>query len=166
MTEDKQERFTEDWKEIFNSIEDPIFIVDNGNTIRNANRAFIALIAKKREDVIGKKCYELLHKLSHFWPGCPFEETKIDKKTHTEEVNDPNIGISLLVTTSPLFNEAGQVIGAIHAAKDITGTKHTEDQLRKKIRDLEIFYKAAIDREIRIKELKRRVSQLEGKGKN
>jgi len=166
MVENKQEEFVEDLSVVFNAIEDPIFIIDNNNIIREANKAFVVLIEKKREDIIGKKCHEVLHKSNHPWPGCPFEETKIDKKTHTEEVNDSSVGIPLLVTTSPIFNKAGQMVGVVHAAKDITEIKHTEDQLRKKIRDLEIFYKAAIDREMRIKELKKRVAELEGKDKN
>ena len=165
MTEDKREESLEDWEAIFDSITDPIFIIDNSNIIRKANIVFVEIIGKKKEDVIGKKCHELMHKLSHPWPGCPFEDTKIDKKAHTEEVNDPNTGKPLLVTTSPLFNKAGQMVGVVHAVKDITEIKHTEDQLRKKIRDLEIFYKAAIDREMKIKELKKRVAQLEGRDK-
>ena len=166
MVEDKREEPLENWDAIFDSIKDPVFIIDNSSTIRKANRVFVELIGKKKEDVVGKKCYELLHKLNHPWPECPFEETKIDNKAHAKEVNDPNIGIPLLVTTSPIFDKAGQVVGVVHAAKDITEIKHTEDQLRKKIRDLEIFYKAAIDREMRIKELKKRVAEFEGKDKN
>jgi len=166
MVENKQEKFEEDLSAIFNATEDPIFILDNDNIIRKANKAFIVLIGKKEEDIIGKKCHEILHKSNHPWAGCPFEETKIDKKTHIEEVSDPSIGIPLLVTTSPIFDKAGQMVGAVHAAKDITEIKHTEGQLRKKIRDLEIFYKAAVDREMRIKELKKRVAELEGKDKN
>jgi len=42
---------------------------------------------------------------------------------------------------------------------DITERVSSEKRLIKKLRDLEIFYKAAINREMRIKELKKKVAE-------
>ena len=47
--------------------------------------------------------------------------------------------------------------------RDITERILSEKQLAKKLRDLEIFYKAAVDREMKIKELKKKVMELEAK---
>jgi PAS domain S-box-containing protein len=165
LEKDKNISATE-WGNIFNSISDLIFIMDTDNTIVKANRAFLELMKSTPGDIIGKKCYELLHKLNAPWPDCPMEKSKRDLKSHTEEVDDPNIGIPLLVTTSPIFNAAGELTGISHIAKDISKTKHGEDEFKKKLHDLEVFHKAAIGRELRIIELKNKVKELENKLKD
>jgi len=108
------------WKEVFNALTDAAFIQDTDFTIVEANKAFIDMLKKRPEEIIGKKCYELLHGSDKLWPSCPFEKTKEDALAHSEEVDDPNIGIPLLVTTSPLFDDSGNLIGSLHIAKDIS----------------------------------------------
>lgn len=45
--------------------------------------------------------------------------------------------------------------------RDVSDLKRREEELKKKIRDLEIFHKAAINREMKIIELKKRIKALE-----
>lgn len=47
--------------------------------------------------------------------------------------------------------------------RDITHRKMIEEELKKKMRDLEIFNKAAVGRELKMKELKARIKELEEK---
>lgn len=150
-----------EWGRIFDAIPDLIFVMDTKNTIIRANKAFCNLLRMKPEEVLGRKCYELLHKLNKPWPGCPAEEVKIDRNTHVAEVDDPNAGIALLVTTSPLFDDNGDVAGMVHVAKDISGLKNTEKELKKKVESLECFQKITVDRELKMKELKARIIELE-----
>jgi len=114
------EKANRELNNVFNSMEDIIFVIDKDNVITRVNNACASFFKTEPQDIIGKKCHELVHGLGKPWPGCPFEKTKQDKKTHTEEVNDPNIGLTLLVTVSPIFNEKGEMSGAVHAAKNIT----------------------------------------------
>ena len=51
------------------------------------------------------------------------------KQSVTKEINDPNLGIPLLVTTSPILDEEGEVAQVIHIAKDITIFKQAEMEL-------------------------------------
>jgi PAS domain S-box-containing protein len=121
----------ENWDRTFNAIADLIFIQDKDNTIIKVNQAFADVFKARPEDLEGQKCYQLLHKLSKPWPDCPMEKTKQDKKAHTEEVNDPNIGVPLLVTTSPIFDDKGELIGSVHIAKIITEQKKAEQEMRR-----------------------------------
>ena len=50
------------------------------------------------------------------------------------------------------------LVGIFH---DTTERKRAEDEMKKKMNELEIFYKSAMDREDRILELKKRVEELE-----
>ena len=119
-----------EWNRTFDAISDPVFVQDKDNNIVKVNKACADLLHARPQDLIGKKCYLLLHQLDHPWPGCPYDETKLDKLPHTEEVNDPKIGLSLLVTTSPILDDKGELIGAVHIAKDITAAKKIEQELR------------------------------------
>ena len=116
--------------DVFNAAGDLVFVINKDNVVTMANNACASFFKTESKNIVGKKCHDLVHKLGKPWPGCPFEKTKEDKRTHTEEVNDPNIGLTLLVTTSPIFSDNGEMIGAVHAAKNITEYKKQEEALR------------------------------------
>jgi PAS domain S-box-containing protein len=162
-SEERIKELAEEWQKTFDSISDLIFMQNTDHTILRVNKAFAAAIKMKPEDIMGKKCYELLHKSNSPWPDCPFERTKKDKAAHVQEVDDANIGMPLLVTTSPVFNDRGELTGSVHVAKDITLIKDKEKELARKMRDLEIFNKAAVGRELKMEELKARIRELEAK---
>ena len=81
--------------------------------------------------MIGKHCYEVVHGTNEPWPNCPAEKTLETRQTVTVEINDPNIGLPLLVTTSPILDERGELVQCVHVAKDITELKKAEEALRK-----------------------------------
>ena len=164
--EEKIKSSEQEWLGTFDAISDLVFIQDTNYTILKVNKAFAAAIKLKPEEVIGRKCYDLLHKREAPWPECPFELTQKDAKAHTQEVDDPGIGFTLLVTTSPILDEKGKIIGSVHIAKDISYRKKTEEELKKKLLSLERFQKVTVDRELRMKELKAKIAELEAKLSN
>lgn len=117
------QRSNKDWGLTFDAVTDPIFILDKEHKIVNANKAFAKFINLKLEEIIGKHCYELIHQTKMPIPGCPADKTLTDNKSHTEEVSEPKLGITLLVSTSPIFNEKGKLVGVVHIAHDITEFK-------------------------------------------
>jgi len=129
--EERLEQAAVEWEKTFDSIADLVFIQDADYTITKVNRAFADVMGMKPEDIIGKKCYRLLHNRNKPWPGCPFEKTRRDSKAHTEEVEDPNIKIPLLVTSSPLFDDKGNLAGSVHIAKNITEIKKVAEENRR-----------------------------------
>ena len=156
-------RVSDEWGKTFNAIGDLVFIQDKDFTITRANKAFADALKMKPEDIIGRKCYELLHHRDAPWPNCPFVKTKADQTFHIEEVDDPNIGVPLLVSTSPIFNEKGEIAGSVHIGKNISEQKRVQEELNKKIEFLEKFQKVTVDRELKMKELKSKVAELESK---
>ncbi len=139
--EEKIKDVAKEWKNTFDSISDLIFIQDKEHTILKVNKAFANVLKMDPSDIIGKKCYELLHKSSGPYPGGPFEKTIKDKKAYTEEINDPNIGVPLLISTSPIFSEKGEVIGSVHLAKDITERKKFEKGIIERTKKLKVLNK-------------------------
>lgn len=151
------------WEQIFDAMGEAVFIADVNNNIVKVNRSCAKLVNMNVEDVIGKKCYSLMHGMDHPWPGCPFEKSKGDKKVHVDEVFSAPLGKYFLVTASPILNQAGEVIGVVHVSKDVTDIKKSEEDLKKKISELERFQRITIDRELKMKELKAKIAELEAK---
>ncbi|MCX6354155.1 MAG: PAS domain S-box protein [Candidatus Aureabacteria bacterium] len=129
-SEGEIKRAAEEWLKTFDAISDFVFIQDKEFTITKTNKAFARLLKRAPEEIVGKKCYELLHKRKEPWDECPFEITRKTKKPHTTVVDDPQIGIPLMVTTSPLFDKEGEFIGSVHLAKDITEALERESNLK------------------------------------
>ena len=72
------------------------------------------------EDCIGLTCYSCVHGLTEPPPSCPHAQTLKDGRTHTAEVHEDHLGGDFLVTTSPLHDTTGRLIGTVHVARDIT----------------------------------------------
>jgi PAS domain S-box-containing protein len=119
----------EQWSKTFDTTSDLVFVQDKDFRFVKVNKSVCDLLKVKPEDLIGKKCYEVLHKSDKPWPNCPLSKALKDKRPHTKEVYDPNIGISLLITAFPLFDGNGELTSVVHIATDITERKRMEEVL-------------------------------------
>ena len=163
QAQNRAEEMAKQWSSTFDAISDPVFIEDLNHNIIKANRSFCDKFRVSCGDAIGSKCYRLVHKSDSPVPNCPLEETKKTKKPCTIELEGPAAGIYFLVTASPLFDDKGELIGAVHISKDISDIKKVQQELEGKIKDLQIFHKVSIGREKGIIELKSRIKELEEK---
>ena len=57
----KLKHAAEEWRATFDAINDMISIHDKDYNILRANKAFSAVFNMKPTEVLGKKCYELIH---------------------------------------------------------------------------------------------------------
>jgi PAS domain S-box-containing protein len=122
-------RKTDKIASIVNGIGDLLFVMDKNRVITEVNKSACEFFKKKPEELIGKHCFEVFHGASCPWPTCPAVETFETKQIFTQEVNDPNVGIPFLVTTSPILDEKGEIAQVIHIAKDISKMKAAEMEL-------------------------------------
>lgn len=136
-------RAAEEWQRTFDSMSDIVYIMDIESRIIKVNKTFTDRLGKSLGDVTGKKCYEVMHKGAAHWSSCPLVGTYNDRTSHTEEVDDPSIGMPLLMTTSPLLDEDGKMVGFVHVAKDITQIKKAEEALKEAIDIKEQFISIA-----------------------
>jgi PAS domain S-box-containing protein len=65
------------------------------------------------------------------------------------------------VSVAPIIGEAGDFAGAFGMATDITARKEAEESLRRRNEELERFERVVVGRELRMKELKARIAELE-----
>ncbi len=126
MTEERLIKAAKEWEVTFDSVSDMVSIHDKDFNLVRVNKAFCDRLGKKKEDIIGKKCYEVIHDVNEPWPECPHKQTMKYMKPVTEEFFETKLGIYLQVSTSPIFDENREITGAVHIAKDITDRKKAE----------------------------------------
>jgi PAS domain S-box-containing protein len=140
---------------VFEAMEDGVYIVNQRYEIEYVN----PIVEKEFGLIEGRKCYEYFHGGKEVCPWCPNREVFAGKTVHWEWCSPKNQKIYDLVDT-PLKNLDGSVL-KLGIFRDITERKRMEEDLKRKINDLEQFRKVTIRREIRMRELKDRVEELE-----
>ncbi len=128
--ERKEKTKSEELIRIMDGVGDLLFVMDKNRIITKVNKATCDAFKKKPEEIIGKHCFEIVHGTKEVWCNCPGTKTFETKQTITEEVNDPNLGIPLLITTSPILDEIGEITQIIHMTKDISERKEIEIRLK------------------------------------
>ena len=112
-TETKLEQVIRDWQTTLDSTPDYISIHDKNYKIVRVNRALADALKLQPEEVIGRHCYELLHKTDEPWPSCPHRKALETGKVTIEEIFEPSLAIHLEVIASPIFDENGRYRGDI-----------------------------------------------------
>ncbi len=137
QAEDRVRHVSDEWEVTFNSINDLVSIHDKDFRVVKVNRAFCETLGMAPEELIGRRCFELIHGSDEPWPACPHRQAMEVRKPHTEEFWEPRLGKYLLVSCSPLINDMGDIIGTAHTAKDITTRKRAEEVLQQAHDELE-----------------------------
>jgi len=118
----------EEWRGTFDSISEAISIHNRDFRIQRANKAFAEIFKMKPKEIIGKRCYEL-HSGDKPVLGCPHKQTLATGQPAEAEFYESNLGKYLHESTSPIFNEKGEVIGTVHMTRDITAQKQQSERL-------------------------------------
>ena len=129
--EEKVKQTAEEWRTTFDSITDWVSICDKDFRLIRVNKAFADTFNMKPTDLIGKHCYEMLHGTSEPLPVCPHKKTIKTKKPATAEFFEPHLGVHLEISTSPIFNDKGEVMACVHVVRDITERKRLEEAVER-----------------------------------
>jgi PAS domain S-box-containing protein len=135
----------QEWERTFDSIPDLIAILDNQHKIVRANRAMADRLGVTPEQCIGLKCFECLHETNQPLESCPHTLTLQDGREHIAEVHEDRLGGDFLVSTTPLRDEQGQIVGSVHIARDITERKELEMRLSKSESKYRTLYETSRD---------------------
>ncbi|MCK4791541.1 MAG: response regulator [Desulfobacteraceae bacterium] len=139
QAEEKKIQAAQQWRTTFDSITEMISIHDKNHKIVRVNTALARFFKKGPKELIGKSCYELFHGLKEPCSNCPHTQTLETKKPATLEFFEPHLGIHVGISTSPIFDEEGEVTGSVHLTKNITERKLAEEKLRKANEKLEEY---------------------------
>jgi two-component system, NtrC family, sensor kinase len=122
---------------IFNGIRDFVLVISPAREIISVNDAFLRHMNFKRDDVIGRKCYEVFQevtrKSSNCHNKCPLEKAIREKRQCQVELT--RIGSDgtpryTELTIFPIWEEKGKITKFIEISWDITKRKLDQKQIQ------------------------------------
>jgi PAS domain S-box-containing protein len=139
---------TQELKEINDIIDcvgDILFVFDPNQRLIRVNKRTCEVLKKKPEELLGKHCYEVVHSTKEPWSNCPATKTFETNQICQGEIVDPSLGIPLLVTISPIFNEKGELTKCVHVAKDISDRVKAEEKLKESEEKYRASFESSMD---------------------
>jgi PAS domain S-box-containing protein len=137
FVEEKIIRAAEEWEKTFNSTEDAIYIRDKDYILLRVNKAYADSFNMKPGELIGKKCYEIVHLTKEPCLDCPDKKVLGAREPAIREFFASNRGRYLQSITSPIFDEIGQITAFVCVTRDITERKQMEEELQKRNKQLD-----------------------------
>lgn len=125
-SEVKIKEASKNWQDTFDAISDIIMLLTPTHEIIEINKAGLLSLNKTRAEIIGKKCYQLVHNSESPIKNCPCDISLIGKKVIVNEYSQNNRSYEL--TAWPVFDENNNIKTITHILKDITERKQLEDE--------------------------------------
>lgn len=119
------------WSPAFDDMGSFVFLLDADFNLVRVNRLFTKFSGKKEKELIGKKCFSLVHNAKKPPAECPHQKMLKTKVFESGEFFDPNLKKWLSVNTTPIFDDKRNCVGSIHIAQDITDKKLIDEQQQK-----------------------------------
>lgn len=143
-------RAKQEWERTFDSVPDLIAILDKDHRIIRVNRAMAERLGATPDQCADLNCYQCVHGAAGPPVFCPHSKSLADGKEHSVEVHEERLGGDFLVTTTPLLDNNGKMMGTVHVSRDITERKRDEAKIRKLNENLKISISqlAAANREL------------------
>jgi PAS domain S-box-containing protein len=135
----------DEWEQTFNAIPDYIAIMDDKQHITRCNRSMSEGLGHSLQELPGMKCFICFHAAQKPSDSCPYLPMMEKGKEYTEEIYIENLDQFFLVTVAPLFDENRRINGCVHIARNITGIKQTERELRESETKFRLAFENAQD---------------------
>ncbi len=114
----------------FDVAPDWVALIDTDCTVRRANRAMATAFGLEPDQLVGRKCYELVHGTDGPMTKCPHMRLLNDSgEPTTERVEITGKGL-FEVSCAPLRDAGGSIVGSVHIAHDVSARMRAEQQLR------------------------------------
>jgi two-component system, NtrC family, sensor kinase len=121
---------------IFNGIQDHMMVIDLNYRVIEVNQALLQMVGRRREEVVGKFCYEVSHHLDHPCTDpdhpCPLTDAvATGQAASATHVHFDKEGRERYyqIACHPLYDEKGQIYQVVDLARDITREVTARTQL-------------------------------------
>ena len=139
--------------QIFETSADGMRVIDRDFNMLRANETFCVMAGMRKEEAIGKKCYEVFRGPLCHTAGCPLTrilhaEDRVE--CDTEKVRDDGTKVPCIVTATPFRGPNMELIGIVEDFKDISKRKFAEEALkqsRRRLRELASYLESAREKE-------------------
>lgn len=124
-----------EWEKTFDAIDDWICTIDLESKIYRSNLTAEKLFGLKIQKIIGEKCCSLAHGTDSPVKGCPLPKMIKTGKRESSELQIKD-GTWMLITVDPLYNDKGDMTGAVHIARDINKQVEFQDERELLLKEL------------------------------
>jgi len=163
----KQELF---FSSILEGMQDGMVVINRNFEIIYANSSYIRQTRTSSETIRGRHCFEVSHRNTRpcYLEGeeCSVKnvfDTGSSSKIIHAHFNGDNRKINVETAAYPLRDLSGNVISVVERVCDISEKIELENELKKRVEELEAFYEMAVGRELRMIELKKEIEELRAK---
>ena len=158
-----------EWEETFDTVSEFIILIDKDFNIKRCNKSFAGYIGLSANELINRKCHDYFapsdsQSLEH----CKQLISREEPMTHVEVKTEDNHWFYL--SHRPICDRNGSYLHTVVIATNITDLKtaqenlsNSEEELQKRVDDLEKFYNMAVGRELKMKKLKKEMKRLENR---
>ena len=116
---------------VFDAMRDPAMVLGPDFRILRANRAACRLLGAEEEELIGRRCYELVHLAQGPAAGCPMARMLESGGAEKGEMFLQCDGSWAEVSVEPLPREEETPGPAVHLMHDVTERRRMEQELRR-----------------------------------
>ncbi len=145
QTEDAYRKASDDWRITFDSARDIILMLDSDHRIIKANKAAADFFNKSFFEMTGEDVFDLLGDINIPHNEYPLKLVQFSKGHEEAEVYFDRKGIWVTASADPIMDSGGNIAGAVHIIRDITGKKMTEESLRESTERYELAAMGAND---------------------
>ncbi|MGD9148507.1 MAG: PAS domain S-box protein, partial [Anaerolineae bacterium] len=132
------ERAKRDWEETFDAMQDPVVLVDRGQRIVRANRAFADLVQMSYLQIVGQLYEPVLAGVQCPAPLCPLDQAVRNRRgaTCVHGYGEKVFEIQATPVSGADAEESLQAGHTIYAMRDITERRRAEEQIHRHNREL------------------------------
>lgn len=155
----------ERYRAIFESANDGIITLSKDGKIEDINEKASAMFGYHKKDFLGKNIKDIMHIFSLKSKMVVLKNFALrvlgkEITPYDVEMIKADGSISFVeINAVPLIKD-GEIIGNLAILRDITNRKKTEDDLRRKIEELERYKNMTVGRELTMVELKKEINEL------
>jgi PAS domain S-box-containing protein len=140
LEEQKLRERTEEMETVLNGIQDFILVITPDMEILEANESFLSKMGYTHDEVIGKKCHHVYHKIDHPCndgeTDCPLRDVVRNKRQVRQiqtRVMPDGQKRYYEVNIYPIWEKDGKVSKFIHISRDITQRKREEEEITRRL---------------------------------
>ncbi len=177
QAEEEAALMAREWQTTFDSVNDAIWLLDKEQRVVRSNKAADRIFSCPSGGCVGKRCWEIAHGTTELIPKCPVQLAQQSLRRESMELQMGEYWFQ--VTGDPILDMTGRYVGAVHVLRDITERKQAEEEIHKlndnleqrvadrtaelatKVAELDQLNRVFVGRELRMRELKAQIAELE-----
>lgn len=129
QAERERELEVRQWHATFNSLRNPICLMDKNGRVLRANQALLEMCGQPVSAILGRQCYEVIHDSVDFIENCPLRRLRENQQSGQAEIRAWGRIFQVTVSVVPGLN--GDGTRYVHVMADITDQKrHMEEMDR------------------------------------